>query len=250
MPPAVALGVGAGVSGLAGLGGAFMSSRQASKARGAAQQQYEFAQLFRPNLFAPSGQQQQKAYSNLFGARAQLYSPESTAAYNKALTNQFNRQTEVGRQQVAESSARRGLYRSGIGAQQESQFLSNRGRDLGEIMAQTRLQQQQQQAQYGLALRAAQQQAMGSALGRQQDLFAAMLGQAGASGQAAAQQQNAAAQAWGNAFQGPASLLGTYGLMNAMGGFGGGVPGSGGSFVPQPLQGTQGGIFDPRYNYP
>lgn len=237
MPPAVGIGVAGLATAGAGAFGAITAADQASKSRRAAQQQYQYAQQFMPDIFSANPRQQEALYTAMLKQASQpgAYSPAQQRKAEGSLTKQYAKQTEVGRQQVAESSARRGLYRSGIGAQQEAQFLGERGQGLQDALLNLQLsfgQQRMREAamqQQALAQAAAFQQAQ---QGQQANLYQSLLGFSGQQAGAAAQQQIAANQALQGAIGGPANLLMTYGLMGGFGGGGGAMPAAMG---PNPL---------------
>lgn len=225
---AIALGAGAGAQTLGGLFGAHSASNQASRARQLAQQQFQFAQQFRPNL-AMFSQPQQRA---LYEAILKQGSPTTTARQQRqarnVLTADFNKQTERQRQDLVESSARRGLFRSGIGAQQESQFLNEQNQNLDRALLNQQLAFAQDAANQRFRSLGAAQNFMSNQQAQQADLFRAMLGISQGQAGAAGNQSALANQAWQSALSAPANLLTQYGLLSALGGGGQGGGGMGG----------------------
>ena len=240
MPPAVAIGAGVLGSGVAGAIGAGQASSSAKKQRRAAQESFNFAQQFRPDLFQPSQQQQQALLqalqSQALAPQAQLqpefFTRQQEQAAKGALTQDFNEQLARQREQVVASSARRGLFRSGVGAEQENQFVAEQSENLANALVGLQTQFQQQRAQEAARTfqlnQAAQQNRFGNilaagnaqraALGQQQALFNTLLGFSQAQAGAAGQAQQQANQALGQAIGGPFQALTSVGLAGAQGG--------------------------------
>lgn len=239
MPPPVLLGAGLVGSAATGLFGASEAGNAAKNARRSAQQSFDFAQQFRPELFGPNAQQQSDFYRLLLQQQFQptFFTPQQQAQAASSLTDQFNKQTEQGRQTLNESNASRGLFRSGIGAQQESQYLGNQNKTLQDLLLQQDLQFRQQNAAEAARAFGLNQQALGMAgnyglnqLNQQQDLYRLLLGYAQGQGAGAGQATTAANQAFGQAIQGPFNALTQGGLLGMMGGF----PGMGGGAGAMP----------------
>lgn len=214
MPPAVGLGIaGAGLLGSAGAGifGASKASKSARDARAQAQQFFEYAQGFRPDFYAPSTTSQRNLYRQI----ERQYNPAFQQQANEALTRQFNVQSEQQRQALDERLAGRGLLRSGIGAGQQTQFLTEQDRALQDALLNQNIAfQQQRQSALGQQLQAQQ-----AALGNESDLYRLLLNFASGQQSAAGQQQMAAQQAQGQAFGAPFSALTQLGALGAAGGF-------------------------------
>lgn len=265
MPPLAIGALGAGLAGsaIAGGVGAAGAQRQAARARRGAQATFEEAQRFRPDIYQPTTSSQarllsalqQQALAPAAQIQPEFFTPEQEEAAAEVLARRAGEVTERGRQATVASSARRGLFRSGIGAEQEREFVAQRAQSLDEALLQQQLQFQQQRAAEAQAVFGLNQQALaqrGALLGQaggaqraqlaqQQDLFRALLGFAGAQAGAAGQTQAAASQATAQALQAPFSFLGQAGLLGAMGGFGGGgtpailQPGMGGLLSLDPV---------------
>lgn len=239
MPPAAILGAGLGGSAITGLIGASEAGNSAKNARRSAQQSFDYAQQFRPDIFGPNAQQQSDFYRLLLQQQFQptFFTADQQKQAASSLTDQFNKQTEQGRQTLNESNAARGLFRSGIGAQQEGQYLGNQSKTLQDMLLQQDLQFRQQNAAEAARAFGLNQQALGMAgnygmnqLNQQGDLYRLLLGYAQGQGQAAGQATTAANQAFGQAIQGPFNSLSQVGLLGMMGG----LPGMGGGAGAMP----------------
>lgn len=229
MPPAAALGAGLGVSAIGGIMGASEAGNAAKNARRSAQAAFEMAQKDKPQFWSPSMQQQ----ASLWNALQSQYNPQflNKKAMGQAqqyTQNQFNQQAAQQLAGINERNAARGLWRSGIGAQQEQQFRNQSGMDLMGLLANQRLawdQANQQAAAQAAQINAAQRgQALNylqGNMGNQMDLYRTLMGFAQNQATGAGQAQQAAGQAFGSAFAGPANALTSYGTLGMMGGFGG-----------------------------
>lgn len=236
---ALALGAAAAAGTAGGLYGSHLASNQASRSRQSAQQSFDYAQRFRPDF---------GFFNQQYGNGSPLFNQLAQDQAANSLRKSFGKTTEKGRQQVNESSASRGLFRSGIAAQQEGQYLSDQGANLANAL---------QQQQLGFAQANADEifRNRQLALSGQSDLYRTLLNYAAGQAGAAGQQQTAASQALGGAIQAPASLIGQYALLRSMGGMGGGQPGGGMlpssqfGFQYPPVSGGQFGYPQPQYGF-
>lgn len=257
MPPAVGLvtgGVGLLGSTAAGIIGSKKANRAARQARSAAQQSLDRALSEQPQFFQPSTRQQQDLLNSFqnFQTRPQFFTPDQEAAAADRLTSRFNRQTEQGRQRLNESTAARGLFRTGVAAGQEREFLNRQNEVLANQLGDQSLQFQQQRANElfrsnAQTLQARQQAAalQQALLGGQQQQFGQFLNFAQQQAAAAGQARQAANQATAQAIAGPFQALTQAGLLGAAGGFGGfggagggaaaGASGFAPTFQPQPI---------------
>lgn len=242
MPPAVGLGIaGGGLLGstVGGIIGSNKANRSAREARDAAQLSLNRAFANQPSFFQPNQQFQQDYLNTLlnFQANPQVFSREQERQAGNRLTDQFLRGADRQRQNLNESTASRGLFRSGVAAGQERELVQDQNRTLANQLSDQGLAFQQQRANEMARARALQLQALGQAggfqqflLGQQGNQFSQLLNfaQNQAAGAGAARQAANAATA--QAIQGPFNTLTQAGLLGAFGGFGGG-----GAPAPSPI---------------
>ena len=248
MPPAaIPIGIGLGAASLGtGIAGAVSAGSRARGARRSAQSFFEQALAQQPTVSQIPLEQAvglgglvNLAQRPVAQFQPTFVSPEQEQAQIDQIIADATKTQEQTLSALDERSARRGLFRSGIGQQQSREASQEIDRNLQNALANTRLgftrERARQQAQaFGLnqAAQAQQAQLFSNILneaarrtGQRQNVFQSLLGPAQAALGGAGQASAAAQQAFGNIGQ-SIGQAGQQALLLSLLGGGGGSPGS------------------------